>query len=96
MAAAAAIIADAVFDVVGVVGVRRTIFVLDIGIVLGARVFILDHERDRRARGHLFPGRLVGEYAGQDFDNVGFLALGGVARLAGTAFVQIWLNVGFD
>ena len=56
-AAAAAIVAHAVLDVVGVVGVARPVLVLDVGIVLGALVDILDQQRDRRAGGDLRAGR---------------------------------------
>ena len=48
-AAAAAIIVDAVFDVVGVAGVAGPVLVLDLGIVLRALIDILDHQHDRRA-----------------------------------------------
>ena len=70
------------------------IYVPDIGIVLGALIDILDHERDRRAGGHLLAGRIIQKHAGKDFDRVGFLPLGGEARLAGAAAVKIGLNVG--
>src|SRR5262249_21991310 len=50
-AAAAAIVADAVFLPVGVVGVARPEAVLDRAVVLRALVDIVDDERDRRAGG---------------------------------------------
>ena len=93
-AAAAAIIVDAVFDVVGVAGVAGAVFVLDLGIVLGALIDVLDHQHDRRAGGHLLAGRFVGEHAGHDLHRVRLLALGGEARLAWTALVEIGLDVG--
>ena len=68
--------------------------VLDVPVVLGARVDILDLERDRRAGGHLLSARLVGEDAGEDAHLVRLLALGGEARLAGLALVEIGLDVG--
>ena len=56
-APAAAIVADAVLDVVGVVGVAGPVLVRDLGIVLRALVDVLDQERDRRAGGDLPAGR---------------------------------------
>ena len=50
-AAAAAIIVDAVFDVIGVAGVARPIGALNFGVVLRALIDVLDHQRDRRAGG---------------------------------------------
>ena len=52
-AAAAAIIADAVLGPVGVVGVAGPELVRDVAVVLGALIDVLDHQRDRRARGDL-------------------------------------------
>src|SRR5262249_23498292 len=43
LAAAAAIVANAVFGVVGVIGVPRPVLILDVGIVLGALVDVVDH-----------------------------------------------------
>ena len=83
-AARAPPIAHAIFGEIGVVGVARAELVLDLPIVLGARIDIVDLERDRRAGGHLRARRLVGEHAGEDAHLVGLLALGGVARLTGT------------
>ena len=54
-ASAAAIVAQAVFGVVGVVGMAGAIEVADLRIVLRALVDILDHERDRRAGRDLLP-----------------------------------------
>src|SRR5690606_18087413 len=78
-APAAAVIADAVLLVVGVVGVSRPELVLDVPVVLRALVDIVDDERDRRARRDLAP-ILAGENARQDLDLVRLPALRGVAR----------------
>ncbi len=94
LAAAAAIVAHAVFDVVGEVGVAGAVFVLDVGIILAALIDIVDDERDRRAGRHLSAGGFVKEHAGQDLDLVRLLALRGEARLARPAAVEIGLNVG--
>ncbi len=93
-AAAAAVVVEAVFGVIGVAGVARPIDVLDGGIVLRALIDVLDQQRDRRAGRDLLAGRLVGEHAGEDFDRVRFLPLGGEAGLAGPPLVQIGLDVG--
>ena len=42
---------------------------------------------------HLAAGAVVLEHARQNLDRVGFLALGGEARLAGPALVEIGLDV---
>ena len=94
LASAAAVVAQAVFDIVSVVGMARPILVLDVRIVLRALVDILDHERDRRAGRDLRAARLVDEHAGEDLHRVGFLPLRGVARLAGPPLVEIRLDVG--
>jgi hypothetical protein len=87
-APAAAIVADAVFRVIGEVGMAGAVLVADVAIVLGALVDILDHQHDRRAGGALAAGPLILEDAGQDLHRVRFLALGGEARLAGPALVE--------
>src|SRR5580693_3759670 len=92
--AAAAIIAQAVFDVVSVVGVTGPILVLDIGIILRALIDIVDDERDRRSGRHLLAARFIDEYAGQDSYRVRLLALGGETRLARPALIEIGLDVG--
>src|ERR1700730_997119 len=91
--AAAAIIAQAVFDVVSVIGVAGPVLVLDVGIILRALIDIVDDERDRRSGGHLLAASFVDEHAGQDFDRVRLLALGGEPRLAGPALIAIGLGV---
>ena len=93
-AAAAAIVADAVFDVIGVVGVAGPVLVLDVGIILRALVDIVDHQPDRGAGRHLHAVALAGEDAGDDADLVRLLALRGEARLARPAAVEIALDVG--
>ena len=90
---AAAIIAQAVFGFIGEVGMARTKLVLDLGIVLRALIGVLDQQRDRRARRHLHAGLRMRHHAGQDLHRVGFLALGGEARLSGTAAIEIVLDV---
>jgi len=93
-APAAAIIAKAVFRLIGEIGVAGTKLVLDIGIVLGALIGVLDQERDRRAGGHLHPGVGMRHHAGENLDRIRLLALGGEARLPGTAAVEIVLDFG--
>src|SRR5262245_33520204 len=77
----AAPIAQSVFHQVGVIGVAGTELVLDVAVVLGAGIDILDLERDWRAGRDLRPC-LVGEHARENTHLVRFLPLGGVARLA--------------
>jgi hypothetical protein len=66
--------------------------VLDLAVVLAALVGVADEERDRRAGGDL-PSLGVGEDAGQDLDGVGLAALGGEARLARLAAVELDLDL---
>ena len=94
LAPATPIVAQPVFDVVGVIGVARPVFVLEVGIILRALVDILDQKPDRGAGRHLRAGQLVGEHAGEDLDLVGLLPLGGEARLARPPLVEIGLDVG--
>src|SRR5690606_27154174 len=47
-ASAAAIIAQAVFDLIGVVGMAGTVAVGDLAVILGTLIDILDHHGDRR------------------------------------------------
>ena len=84
---AAAIVACTVFVPVGVIGVTRAETGGDIAIVFAALVGITDQEGDGGAGGFTF------EYAGEDFDLVGFAALGNVAAGAGFAPVEIGLDV---
>ncbi len=60
----------------------------DVGIILRALVGVLDQQADGRAGGFAL------EYAGKDFDFICFAPLGGVARSARLAPVQIALDVG--
>ena len=67
-------------------------FVADIAIILGTLIGVFDHQRNRRAGRAQTVGSLVLEDAGEDFDLVGLAALGGIARLAGLAAVEIALD----
>jgi hypothetical protein len=74
--------------------VAGAVFVLDVGIILRALVDILDHQHDRRAGSDLLAAGLVGKHARHDLNRVRLLALGGEARLARPALVEILLDVG--
>ena len=93
-AAAAAMVADAVFHLIGVVGVAGAVLPGDLAIVLGALVDILDQHRDRRAGRDHRRRRRPPEDAGEDLHLVGLAALGDEARLAGPALVEFALDVG--
>ena len=86
--AAAAIVADAVFQLVGQVGVAWPELRGDRRVVARALVDVVDLHGDRRAGGQAL------EHAGQDADLVRLLALRGEARLAGAAAVEPGLDVG--
>ena len=70
-------------------------FVANVGIILGALIGVLDHQRDRRAGGDLTACALVFKDAGQDFHFIGFAPLGDMARGAGLSQIQPGLDVAF-
>jgi hypothetical protein len=88
-APAAAIVAQAVFRVIGIVGVAGTIGGGDLIIVFRTLVDVLDHQADRRA------GRPSLEHARQDAHRIGFLPLSREFRRARTTLVEKWLDIGF-
>jgi hypothetical protein len=93
-AAAATIVADAVFDVIGIVCVPGAIALGDLAIILGALVGVLDQHGDRCAgRDH---GLAVGihHHTGEHFDDVIFASLCDETRLAGLALVHPGLDFG--
>jgi hypothetical protein len=90
----AAPVAQAVFGEIGVVGVARAELVLDVAVVLGPGIDVVDFQRDGRAGGHLLAACLIDKYAGEDAHLVRLLTLRRVARLAGLALVEIGLDVG--
>jgi hypothetical protein len=67
--------------------------VADFGVVLGALVDILDHQRDRRAGGHLAAGTVILEHAGQYLHLVRLAPLRGEAVLARLALVEERLDI---
>ena len=90
--AAAAVVADAVFGLVGVVGMAGPEGAGDLAIVLRPGVLILDLDGDGRAGGdRAVP---VVEHAGQDAGRVALLPLGDEAAAARLAPVQPGLQVG--
>ncbi len=85
--AAAAMVADAVFGLVGVIRMAGAKLILVVAIIAGARILVLDLQSDRRAGGAAL------EEARKDLGRVGLVPLGGEAALAGSAPVQIPLEV---
>ncbi len=88
-AAAATVVANSVFLVIGVVRMGRAELIHDIAVILGALIDIFDHHANRRAGGFTL------ENARQNFDLVGFLTLGDKTGLTRLATVQIVLQIGF-
>src|SRR5207302_1634852 len=88
-AAGAAMVAQAVFLPVGVVGVPGPESVGERAVVLAPLVFVSDDKADRRA------GRPAFEHTGQNLDAVRFLALRDVAGAAGLAPVEVPLDIAF-
>ena len=85
--AAAARVTPAVLLQVAVVGMAGAEGLRDLTVVLAALVGVADQQADRCS------GRVALVHARQDLDLVGFLALGDVAAGAGTAPVQVDLDV---
>src|SRR6185295_7975819 len=85
---AAAVVADAVFLPVAVVGVAGPEGLGDGRVVLGARILVADDEADGRARGPAL------ENARQQFHRIRLAPLGDVPRGAGLAPVEVALDVG--
>src|SRR5690606_34855379 len=84
-----AIVADAIFLMIGVVRMGRSELVHDAAVILGALVGVLDQQADGGPCGATL------EHARENLHLIGFLALGGKARGAGLASVQIALQVSF-
>ena len=91
---AAAIVAQAVFGLIGVVRVAGAKLRGDGAVVFRALIDVLDHQRNRRAGRHLRASLRMREDARQDFDFVGFASLRRIARLTGTPLVEEALDVG--
>jgi len=85
----AAIIANAVFLLIRIIGMPRPKLILDVAIILRALIFVLDDEPDRRARRHTL------EHTRENLHLVRFAALGRVPRLAGATAIEIALNIRF-
>ena len=94
-AAAAAIIPDSIFAVIGKVGVARPVGVLDRGVIFGALIGVLDQQRDRRSGRQLAFGFFIAKDAGKDFDKIGLLPRCRKARGAGTPPIEEDLDVSF-
>jgi len=94
LAAAAAIVAQPVLDVISVVGVAGPVLVLDGGIVLRALVDIVDYQPDRGPGGDLRAGRFIVEHARKDAHLSGSCRCVREARLAGPALVEVGLDIG--
>ena len=86
--AAAAMVANSIFRIIGEIGVAGPVGVLEGIIVFRALIGVLDQQPDGRSRRHLAFGFFIEKYAGEDFDLIGFLPLGGKARGAGAALIK--------
>src|ERR1700730_508301 len=87
-AAAAAIVAHAIFLPVSIVSVARAEAVGDVTIVLRPLICVLDQELERGA------GRHAVEHTAEDLDQILLAPLGGKARLSRFALVEPVLDVG--
>src|SRR5690554_2422528 len=86
-ATAAAVVADTIFVMVGIIGVGRTKLILDIAVIPGALIGIFDQQPNRRPRGHTF------EHAGKNTHLIGLTALRRVPRRARAAAIEITLQI---
>src|SRR6185437_16754542 len=93
-AAAAAIVADAVFRLVGEIGMAGPVLFFNLAVVLAALVDVVDVDADRRPRRHLAAAALVEHDAGEDARLVGLAALRGEARGSRPPAVEIGLHLG--
>ena len=82
-------IADAVFGLIGEIGVRRTEGRLHFAVSLRSRVLVADENSDRRPKGFAL------ENAGQNLAAVGFFARGDDVALPRTPAIEFLLDVGF-
>ena len=85
-------VADPVFQIIGIVGVARPILAGNIAIILGALIGVFDHHRDRSAGRHQHIA--VFDEAGQHFHLIRFAALRDESGLSWLAAVKLGLNVG--
>ena len=93
-AATAAIVSDAIFLIVGIVGMTGAVPITDLTIIFRPLICIFDHQRDRCACGDRAAGPVILKDAGQDFHLIGFPTLGYESRGAGAALVEELLNEG--
>src|SRR5690242_573551 len=80
-------IANSILLPIGIIGMTGTKRIDQIAIVLTARIFIADQQRNRRPRG------LALEHPGENFDGIGLLPLCHMARGAGLTAVEVFLNI---
>ncbi|ABU76158.1 hypothetical protein ESA_00888 [Cronobacter sakazakii ATCC BAA-894] len=88
-APAAAIITQAIFLFVGVIGVSWTEHIFNRAVILGALIGIFNQQADAGAGGHAL------KHAGENFHLIRLAALRGVTGSAWAAAVEIVLQVGF-
>src|SRR6185437_6581711 len=93
-APAAAIVANAVLRLVGVIGVARAVLVLDVAIVLRSLIDIVDEDADRRSGRDLTAGLFIDHNAGENASLVRLAPLRGEARSSWPPPVEVGLNVG--
>ena len=92
---AAAIVANAVFDVIGIIGMTGTILTGNFAIILRALIGVLDHHRNRRASRRHGHAIVAQKNTGKHANLIRFAALRRIFGLAGLALVEIGLNFGF-
>src|SRR6202012_3816160 len=85
--ASAAVVAESILLLVGVIGMARTEAVLDLLVIARALILVLDQEADRRTGGPAL------EHAREDAHRIALAPLGRVLRGPRTATVDILLQV---
>src|ERR1700733_9067174 len=86
-ASAAAVVAHAVFVLVGIVGVTGAEAVADLLVVARARIGVLDEDADRSA------GRVPFKHPREDAHRIALTALADEVRGAGTAAIDVGLHI---
>ena len=88
-ASSAAIVAESVFGIKGIVGMSRAVAVLDLPVIPGTLVLVTHHERDGSTGGAPF------EHAGENLHLIGFAACSGIFALSRLPAVKESLDIAF-
>src|SRR5690606_17747065 len=91
--ATTAIVPQAIFHIISVIGMARTVARRNLAIVFRALVHVFDQHRDRRSRGYQCLAILIGQDAGEYAHFIRLATLRHETRFARTAAVKLCLNI---